>query len=76
MAADRSYVQYFIPGDGDSEEHPNVFLVRKATKDLRLADVQQASRRCGLASQTRGAGMRDRTPAGSHFGMTCDWLSS
>jgi hypothetical protein len=37
--AEVSYVQYFIPSDGDSEEHPNVFVVRKAPKALCLADV-------------------------------------
>lgn len=36
-----SYVQYFIPYDGDNEEHPNVYLVKKPQKDLRLADLQQ-----------------------------------
>jgi hypothetical protein len=36
-----TYVQYFIPLDGDTEEHPNVFVVRKAPKSLTLADVQQ-----------------------------------
>lgn len=38
-----AYVQYFIPIDGDSEEHPNVFLVKKPLKDVRLSDVQAAS---------------------------------
>jgi len=33
------YVQYFIPYDGDVEEHPNVFLVRKPPRSLTLADV-------------------------------------
>ena len=37
-----TYVQYFIPGDGDTDEHPNVFLVKKPMKDLRLGDIQQA----------------------------------
>ncbi len=36
-----TYVQYFIPIDGDSEEHPNAFLVRKPPKSLTLGDVQQ-----------------------------------
>ena len=36
-----TYVQYFVPYDGDVEEHPNVFLVRKPAKGLTLADVQQ-----------------------------------
>jgi len=38
-----TYVQYFIPHDGDSEEHPNVFLVKKPPKSLTLGDVQQVS---------------------------------
>ena len=41
--ANHTYVQYFIPTDGDSEEHPNVFLVKKPLKELRLGDVQAAS---------------------------------
>ena len=40
--AEVSYVQYFIPSDGDAEEHPNVFVVRKPPKTLTLADVQGA----------------------------------
>lgn len=40
-SANHSYVQYFIPYDGDTEEHPNVFLVKKPQKDLKLVDVQQ-----------------------------------
>ena len=34
-----SYVTYFVPSDGDAEEHPNVFVVRKPPKALSLADV-------------------------------------
>lgn len=34
-----SYVTYFIPSDGDAEEHPNVFVVRKPPRALTLADV-------------------------------------
>ena len=37
--ASHTYVQYFIPGDGDSEEHPNVFLVKRPPRELRLEDV-------------------------------------
>jgi len=37
-----SYIQYFIPADGDVEDHPNVYLVKKPQKDLRLADLQAA----------------------------------
>lgn len=40
-----TYVQYFIPYDGDTEEHPNVYLVKKAPKSLTLADVQQVCKR-------------------------------
>ena len=39
MAKEQSFIQYFIPCDGDSEEHPNVFMIRKAPKQLTLADV-------------------------------------
>ena len=35
-----SYVQYFIASDGDTEEHPNVFVIRKPPAKLVLADVQ------------------------------------
>ena len=41
--ANHTYVQYHVPADGDSEEHPNVFLVKRPLKELRLADVQSAS---------------------------------
>jgi len=40
--AEVSYVQYFIPTDGDSEEHPNVFVVRKSPKSLCLGDIVSA----------------------------------
>ena len=41
-APQHTYVQYFVPGDGDSEEHPNVCLVRRAPGALRLEDVAAA----------------------------------
>ncbi len=37
-----TYVQYFIPTDGDSEEHPNVFVLRKPPKAITLGDVAAA----------------------------------
>jgi hypothetical protein len=37
-----SYVQYFIPTDGDSEDHPNVFVVRRPPRGLTLGDVEAA----------------------------------
>lgn len=37
-----THVQYFVPLDGDSEEHPNVFLVRKAQRSLTLGDIAQS----------------------------------
>ena len=37
-----SYVQYFIPTDGDSEEHPNVFVVRRPPRGLTLGDIESA----------------------------------
>ena len=40
MSQNHSYVQYFIPHDGDEEDHPNVFLVKKPLKNLTLSDVQ------------------------------------
>jgi len=40
-----TYVNYFIPYDGDAEEHPNVFLVRKPQKGLTLSDIQQVGGR-------------------------------
>ena len=50
VAQGHTYVQYIIPGDGDSEDHPNVFLVKKPIKGLTLGDVQQVRpwrvRRC------------------------------
>ena len=47
-----TYVQYFVPYDGDVEDHPNVFLVRKPSKGLTLADIQQVREglRCGRAT--------------------------
>ncbi len=39
---DVSYVQYFIPSDGDTEEHPNVFVVRKPARSLILNDVSSS----------------------------------
>ena len=40
--AEVSYVQYFIPSDGDTEEHPNVFVVRVPPRALALRDVSAA----------------------------------
>lgn len=37
-----SYIQYFIPSDNDSEDHPNVFVVRKPPRGLTLGDVSAA----------------------------------
>lgn len=36
-----TYIQYFIPADGDVEEHPNVFQLKKAPKGITLGDIQQ-----------------------------------
>jgi hypothetical protein len=47
-----TYVQYFIPADGDVEEHPNVFLLKKAPKSVTLADLQQVSSEPHLAHCT------------------------
>lgn len=35
-----TYVQYFVPIDGDVEDHPNVFLVRKPQRSITLADIE------------------------------------
>jgi hypothetical protein len=40
-SAGHTYVQYFCPYDGDVEEHPNVYLVRRPVKSLTLLDLQQ-----------------------------------
>eukprot|EP01138_Halocafeteria_seosinensis_P006770 gb/GECG01006923.1/.p1 GENE.gb/GECG01006923.1/~~gb/GECG01006923.1/.p1 ORF type:complete len:250 (+),score=37.10 gb/GECG01006923.1/:1-750(+) len=36
-----TYVYYFIPGDGDTEEHPNVFPIPKALKSITVQDIRQ-----------------------------------
>lgn len=55
-----SYVQYFVPYDGDTEEHPNVFLVKRPQKDLRLADLQQVGS-CPTAVTQRARGLWELT---------------
>lgn len=40
MSAATYPIAYFIAGDGDTEENPNVFLTRRPLKDLRLGDIQ------------------------------------
>jgi len=42
--APHTYVQYFVPIDGDAEDHPNVFLVRKPQRSLTLGDIEQVRR--------------------------------
>jgi hypothetical protein len=39
-----THVCYFVPIDGDVEEQPNVFAVKKPQKSLTLADVVQVRR--------------------------------
>lgn len=39
--SDSTYVAYFVPGDGDNEDAPNLFVVRKAASSVTLADVKQ-----------------------------------
>jgi hypothetical protein len=43
-----TYVSYFIPVDGDAEEAPNVFVIRKPAASITLDDVKQvpAAARC------------------------------
>lgn len=36
-----TYVYYFVPQDGDSEEHPNVFLIRKPPRSVTTADITE-----------------------------------
>ena len=42
-SANITHVRYFVPYDGDTEEHPNVFVVRKPMKGLTLADISSVS---------------------------------
>ena len=37
-----THVAYFVPLDGDSEEQPNVFAVRKPARALTLGDLTAA----------------------------------
>ena len=36
-----TYVAYHIPSDGDSEDVPNVFVIRKALASITLGDIKQ-----------------------------------
>ena len=36
-----AYVYYFVPLDGDTEEHMNVFLVRKPASEVTVDDISQ-----------------------------------
>jgi hypothetical protein len=40
-AAARTSVLYFVPEDGDEEEHPNVFSIARPAGKVRLGDVKQ-----------------------------------
>ena len=42
-AAGHTYVQYFVPDDGDVEAHPNIFLVKKPVSELSVGDIQAVS---------------------------------
>ena len=35
-----SYVYYFVPLDGDTEDHMNVFLIRKPASEVTVNDVE------------------------------------
>lgn len=35
-----TYVAYWLPYDGDTEEHPNLFLVKKNIKSISLSDIK------------------------------------
>jgi hypothetical protein len=39
MATVATYIQYFIPHDGDTEEHPNVFVVNQPASLVTMADI-------------------------------------
>lgn len=39
--AEVSYVAYHVPGDGDAEDVPNMFVVRKPMAAITLADIKQ-----------------------------------
>lgn len=36
-------VNYFVPADGDEEDHCNIFPMRKAAETVTLADVKKVS---------------------------------
>ena len=44
-SSSHSYVHYFIPYDGDVEDHPNLFLVKKPVQKVTLGDVLSVSPR-------------------------------
>jgi len=48
QSPDHTYVQYFIPHDGDTESAPNLFLVRKPAAKLTVGDLQEVC--CGATS--------------------------
>ncbi len=39
-ARGRTFVSYFVPHDGDVEEHPNVFRVDRPVAEVRLRDIR------------------------------------
>jgi hypothetical protein len=41
--SEHTYIQYFIPHDGDGEEHPNVFLLRRPATSLKIGDIRGVS---------------------------------
>ncbi|KAA0150671.1 hypothetical protein FNF31_06990 [Cafeteria roenbergensis] len=41
-ARGRTFVSYFVPHDGDVEEHPNVFRVDRPVAEVRLRDIRDA----------------------------------
>lgn len=43
-----TYVAYHIPVDGDSEEAPNVFVIRKAAASITVHDVKEVGCVCLL----------------------------
>lgn len=36
---------YHVPYDGDTEDHPNLFLIKKPVKSITVADVKQVPTR-------------------------------
>jgi len=49
-----TYVYYFVPLDGDTEEHMNVFLIRKPPAEVTVADIESVRRGAVAVSPAAG----------------------